>query len=142
MYRVLTIVATIAVIALATSIITAVVQRSTSVRQSREISSLNHQQATDRKAISGLQQKLHAKRSKHHLRPHHSSSTSANTVRPQPHSALADGGTGPGARIGSASIVEPSSRIQAPNGIQQNPAIGPAALPYSGLTWRHALLLN
>jgi uncharacterized protein HemX len=110
MYRVLWIVAVLAVAALGTSIITAVVEQSHSARQSSEINTLDHKEASDHQQIDDLSRELHAVQQSSHL------------AHPQ-------------ARKGSASVLSATS-------IRRNPAIGPAALPYSGLTWRHALLLN
>jgi len=117
MYRVLWVVAVIAVVALTTSIITAVLEQSNSGRQSSEISMLDHKEATDHQEIGELSRELHAVQSAHLVRPY-------------------DG-------RGSTTVLSRSAgRIRRTTGIRPNPAIGPAALPYSGLTWRHALLLN
>jgi hypothetical protein len=109
MYRVLWVVAVIAVVALTTSIIGAVVEHSDSAHQASEISDVEHREAVDHDEIDRLSRELHAEQSSHLAQPH--------------------------AGAGSASVLSAT-------GIMPVPAIGPAALPYSGLTWRHALLLN
>lgn len=109
MYRVLWVVAVLAVGALGTSIITAVVEQSHSARQSSEINTLDHKEASDQQQIDELTRELHAVKSSHVTLPH--------------------------VRSGSASVLSATAS-------KRNPPIGPAALPYSGQTWRHALLLN
>jgi hypothetical protein len=109
MYRVLWVVAVVAVVALGTSIFTAVVEQSHSARQSTEINNLDHKEATDHSEIDELSRELRAVQSSHVALPH--------------------------ARSGPASVLSVT-------GIRRNPAIIPAALPYSGQSWRHALLLN
>jgi hypothetical protein len=131
MYRVLWVVVVIAVIALSTSVIAAVVQHDSSARQSSEINMLDRRESADHKAISGLDGRLNKLESVRHHK--HARKLSASTFRPRSRNALAAAGSLPS---------RPAARVQPAARIRPNPAVGPAALPYSGLTWRHALLLN
>lgn len=58
MYRVLTVVAVVAMLALGTSIVTAVVDHTTMTRQSGQIASLDQEESADHKAIAELRKQM------------------------------------------------------------------------------------
>ena len=78
MYKVLTVVAVLALAALGTSIITAVVTNSTTARQSKQIATLTHIQSVERREISALRSRLRPKVRKR----------TASTSAPRPRSSV------------------------------------------------------
>jgi hypothetical protein len=66
MYKVLTVVCVVAIIALGTSVISAIIQNSTTTRQSDQISSLSRDVATDRHEMSVLRTELHRNQAHQH----------------------------------------------------------------------------
>jgi uncharacterized coiled-coil protein SlyX len=77
MYKVLTVVCVLAIIALGTSVISAVIENTTTARQSKQISNLSNQVATDRHEMSQLRAELRNDRDQVHSKrinlPHQAS---------------------------------------------------------------------